>query len=73
MDSSSFIVLAQECGIIDFPSRRAIARAVSTDLTNIHRMLAPEGHSILAFEELSEQEEENAPEIPGGGLQPSRC
>jgi FAR1 DNA-binding domain-containing protein len=68
MDSSPFIVLAQECGIIGFRSRRAIARAASTDLANIHRMPAPEGYRILVFEELSEQEEENAPGIPGGSL-----
>ena len=68
MDSSPFIVLAQECGIVGFRSRRAIARAASTDLANIHRMPAPEGYCILVFEELSEQEEENTPGIPGGSL-----
>jgi len=68
MDSSPFIVLTQECGIVGFRSRRAIARAASTDLANIHRMPAPEGYCILVFEELSEQEEENTPGIPGGSL-----
>src|SRR6267378_335129 len=68
MDSSPFIVLTQECGIVGFRSRRAIARAASTDLGNIHRMPAPEGYCILVFEELSEQEEENTPGIPGGSL-----
>ena len=58
MDSSPFMVLSRECGAVGFRSRRAIARAVSTDLTNIHRMLAPEGYRILVFEQLSEQEEE---------------
>ncbi len=64
MDSSPFIVLAQECGIVGFRSRRAIARAASTDLANIHRMHAPEGYCILVFEELSEQEEEIHLESP---------
>jgi hypothetical protein len=68
MDSSPFMVLSQECGAVGFRSRRAIARAVSTDLTNIHRMLAPEGYRILVFERLSEQEEENAPGIHSGSL-----
>src|SRR5467141_3104236 len=49
-------------------SRRAIARAASTDLANIHRMPAPEGYCILVFEELGEQEEENTPGIPSGSL-----
>src|SRR6267378_781978 len=31
-------------------------------------MPAPEGYCILVFEELSEQEEENTPGIPGGSL-----
>ena len=43
-------------------------RAASIDLANIHRMPTPEGYCILVFEELIEQEEENAPEIPGGLL-----
>ena len=53
-------------GIVGFRSRRAIARAASIDLANIHRMPTPEGYCILVFEALIEQGEENAPEIPGG-------